>query len=131
MSGVPTVDLVDIVTPNDSHAEIAIAAAEADKMVMCEKPLGRTPAEALRYGYAVERAQVANMVWYNYRRVPAVTLAKEIVDEDALQDLPLSRQVPAGLDNLEGFAAGRRRAVAARCECGRKRRDRRPARPLR
>jgi predicted dehydrogenase len=56
------IDLVDIATPNDSHAEIAIAAAKADKMVMCEKPLGRNPAEATRMVAAVENARTPNMV---------------------------------------------------------------------
>src|SRR4029079_15091663 len=62
------IDLVDIASPNDTHAEIAIAAARAGKMVMCEKPLGRTAAEAQAMLSAVEAAGVANMVWYNYRR---------------------------------------------------------------
>src|SRR5262249_53838831 len=65
------IDLIDIASPNDTHAEIAIAAARAGKMVMCEKPLGRTAAEAERMVAAVEAARVPNSVWYNYRRVPA------------------------------------------------------------
>jgi predicted dehydrogenase len=64
------IDLIDIAAPNDMHAEIAIAAAAAGKMVMCEKPLGRSPAESARMVAAVESAGVPNMVWYNYRRVP-------------------------------------------------------------
>jgi predicted dehydrogenase len=75
------IDLIDIASPNDTHAEIAIAAAEAGKMVMCEKPLGRSPAETLKMVAAVEAAQRPNMVWYNFRRVPAVTLAKQLIDE--------------------------------------------------
>src|SRR5229473_6213563 len=75
------IDLIDICTPNNTHAEIAIAAAGAGKMVMCEKPLGRTAAEAERMVAAVEAARVANMVWYNYRRVPAVVLIKELIDQ--------------------------------------------------
>ena len=74
------IDLVDIASPNDTHAEIAIAAARAGKMVTCEKPLGRTAAEAQAMVSAVEAAGVANMVWYNYRRVPAVVLLKTLVD---------------------------------------------------
>src|SRR6516164_4962117 len=62
----PEIDLIDIASPNDTHAEIAIAAARAGKMVMCEKPLGRTPAESLGMVEAVEKAGVANMFWYNY-----------------------------------------------------------------
>src|SRR5262245_36698480 len=70
------IDLIDIASPNDTHAEIAIAAAQAGKMVMCEKPLGRNAAEGEAMTKAVEAARVANMVWYNYRRVPAVVLLK-------------------------------------------------------
>ncbi len=75
------IDLIDIATPNDTHAEIAIAAAKAGKMVMCEKPLGRSAAEAQQMVEAVERAGVRNMVWYNYRRVPAVALLKALLDD--------------------------------------------------
>ena len=75
------IDLIDIASPNDTHAEIAIAAAKAGKMVLCEKPLGRTAEEAKAMVDAVEKAKVPNMVWYNYRRVPAVTLAKQFIDE--------------------------------------------------
>src|SRR5436305_13972293 len=63
----PDIDVVDIAAPNDSHAQIAVAAAEADKMILCEKPLARTVAEAEQMVEAAERARVANMVWYNYR----------------------------------------------------------------
>src|SRR5215471_2743155 len=68
----PEIDLIDIASPNDTHTEIAIAAAKAGKMVLCEKPLGRNAAEAEAMVEAVESAGVANSVWYNYRRVPAV-----------------------------------------------------------
>src|SRR5258708_1528217 len=70
------IDLIDMASPNDTHAEIAVAAARAGKMVLCEKPLGRNAQEASEMVGAVEAAGVPNMVWYNYRRVPAVTLAK-------------------------------------------------------
>jgi len=101
------IDLVDIASPNNTHAEIAIAAAEAGKMVLCEKPLGRNLAEAAPMVKAVEQAGVPNMVWYNYRRVPAVTLAKQLIDEGALgrifhyrakflQDWTISSKVPLG-----------------------------------
>jgi myo-inositol 2-dehydrogenase/D-chiro-inositol 1-dehydrogenase len=116
----PDIDLIDIATPNDSHAEIAIAAANAGKMVMCEKPLGRNPAESLAMVNAVEAAKVANMVWYNYRRVPAVTLAKQLIDEGKLgkifhyrakflQDWTISRDLPqggTGLWRLDAEVAG-------------------------
>src|SRR5271156_1271257 len=78
------IDAIDIVTPNDSHAEIAIAAAKAGKMVLCEKPLSMDGAEGRKMTAAVEKAGVPNMVWYNYRRVPAVTLAREIIDSGKL-----------------------------------------------
>ncbi len=105
------IDLIDIASPNDTHAEIAIAAAAAGKMVMCEKPLGRTPAESEAMVAAVESAGVANMVWYNYRRVPAVALAKHLIDEGRLgkifhyrtvflQDWTISSELPQGGEGL-------------------------------
>lgn len=78
------IDLVDICAPNNFHAEIAIAAAKAGKMVLCEKPLAMNGAEGEQMVKAVEKAKVPNMVWYNYRRVPAVTLAKWLIDEGRL-----------------------------------------------
>ena len=75
----PTIDIVDICTPNDSHAEIAIAAAHAGKAILCEKPLARNVTEARRMVDAVRRARVANMVCFNYRRVPAIALAKQMI----------------------------------------------------
>src|SRR5947207_11463627 len=73
------IDLIDICTPNNTHAEIAIAAAKAGKMILCEKPLAMNGPEGLTMVQAVEKAGVHNMVWYNYRRVPAVTLAKQLI----------------------------------------------------
>jgi len=78
------IDVIDICTPNNSHCEIALAAAAAGKMILCEKPLAMTGAEGLKMVEAVERAKVPNMVWYNYRRVPAVTYAKQIIDSGKL-----------------------------------------------
>jgi predicted dehydrogenase len=114
------IDLIDIASPNDTHAEIAIAAAQAGKMVMCEKPLGRSGAEAEAMVDAVEKAGVANMVWYNYRRVPAVTMARQLIDEGKLgkifhyrakflQDWTISKDLPqggAGLWRLDINVAG-------------------------
>ena len=80
----PDIQIVDICTPNNTHAEIAIAAARAGKMILCEKPLAMNGPEALKMVEAVEKAGVPNMVWYNYRRVPAVTLAKHLIDEGRL-----------------------------------------------
>lgn len=70
------IDAIDIASPNNTHHDIAIAAAEAGKMVLCEKPLGRNPEESQQMVDAVEKAGVPNFVWYNYRFVPAVTMAK-------------------------------------------------------
>src|SRR5437870_5205075 len=70
------IDVVDICTPNNTHSEIAHAAAKAGKMILCEKPLAMNGPEGLKMVEAVEKAKVPNMVWYNYRRAPAVTLAK-------------------------------------------------------
>ena len=78
------IDLIDIAVPNNLHAEMAVAAAKAGKMVLCEKPLALNPKEAEKMVAAVEKAGVPNMVWYNYRRCPAVTLAKQIIDEGKL-----------------------------------------------
>jgi predicted dehydrogenase len=78
------VDVIDICTPNHLHHDIAIAAAEAGKMILCEKPLSMNVAEGEAMVAAVEKAGVPNMVWYNYRRVPAVTLAKQLIDEGRL-----------------------------------------------
>ncbi|HET6467779.1 MAG TPA: Gfo/Idh/MocA family oxidoreductase, partial [Geminicoccaceae bacterium] len=75
------VDVVDICVPNRLHHEIALAAAAAGKMILSEKPLAMTVAEGEAMVAAVERAGVPTMVWYNYRRIPAVTLAKQLVEE--------------------------------------------------
>ena len=114
------IDVIDIGSPNNTHDEIAIAAAKAGKMVLCEKPLGRNAAEAKRMVDAVEKAGVPNIVWYNYRRVPAVTLAKQLIDEGRLgrifhyrakflQDWTISKDLPqggAGLWRLDVGVAG-------------------------
>ena len=78
------IDAIDICTPNDMHAEIAIAAAAAGKMVLCEKPLARSLDEAQKMVDAFDESGIKNMVWYNYRRLPAVTLAKNIIDTGKL-----------------------------------------------
>lgn len=80
----PDIDLVDISTPGDSHAEIAIAAAKAGKIVFCEKPLANTVKDAERMLAAVRKARVPHMICHNYRRVPAVLLAKRLIDEGRL-----------------------------------------------
>jgi predicted dehydrogenase len=78
------IDIVDISTPGDSHAEIAIAAAKAGKVVFCEKPLANTVKEAEKMLAAVKKAGVIHMICHNYRRVPAVMLAKQLIDEGRL-----------------------------------------------
>src|SRR5438309_2277774 len=114
------IDAVDICTPNNTHKEIAIAAAKAGKMILCEKPLSMNAAEGEEMCKAVESAKVPNMVWYNYRRVPAVTFAKQLIDEGRLgrifhfrakflQDWTISADLPQGgnaLWRLDINAAG-------------------------
>jgi predicted dehydrogenase len=114
------IDIIDICTPNNTHAEIAIAAAKAGKMIMCEKPLSMDGPEGEQMVAAVEKAKVPNMVWYNYRRIPAVTLAKKLIDEGKLgrifhyrakflQDWTISPELPQGgqgLWRLDVKAAG-------------------------
>jgi len=105
------IDAIDICTPNDTHAEIAIAAANAGKMVLCEKPLARDLAESQGMVDAIENAGVKNTVWYNYRRIPAVTLAKQIIDSgklgkiyhyraNFLQDWTINENLPQGGEGL-------------------------------
>jgi predicted dehydrogenase len=114
------IDLIDIASPNNTHAEIAIAAAKAGKMILCEKPLSMDGPEGVKMVKAVEKAGVPNMVWYNYRRVPAITLAKQLIDEGRLgrifhyrakflQDWTISKDLPqggAGLWRLDVKVAG-------------------------
>lgn len=80
----PSIDIVDIVTPNNLHMDMAIAAAEAGKMVLCEKPLARTTVEAKRMLDAVEKAGVTNQIAFSYRRMPAVSFTKTLIEEGAL-----------------------------------------------
>lgn len=80
----PDIDVVDIVSPNHTHYPIAMAAAAAGKMVLCEKPLALNVAEARDMTRAVESSGKPSMVWFNYRRVPAIRLARQIIDEGRL-----------------------------------------------
>jgi predicted dehydrogenase len=114
------IDAIDICVPNDLHMEIAIAAAKAGKMVLTEKPIARNTKEGEKMVAAVEKAKVPNMVWYNYRRVPAVMLIKQVVEQGTLgriyhyranflQDWTISPDVPqggAGTWRLDVDAAG-------------------------
>src|SRR5688572_15255828 len=101
------IDVIDVATPNNLHSEQVIAAAKAGKMILCEKPLGRSGQEAEKMVAAVKKAGVPNMVWYNYRRCPAVVLAKNIIDSgklgkvfhyraNFLQDWTISPDLPQG-----------------------------------
>lgn len=114
------VDVVDICVPNNLHAEIAMAAAAAGKAILCEKPLSMNGPEGEIMVDAIEKSGVPNMVWYNYRRVPAVTFAKQLIDEGRLgrifhyrakflQDWTISPDLPQGgnaLWRLDAAAAG-------------------------
>ncbi|MBI4167311.1 MAG: Gfo/Idh/MocA family oxidoreductase [Acidobacteria bacterium] len=114
------IDLIDICVPNCAHKEIAVAAAQAGKMIICEKPLAMNAAEAEEMVRAVEAAKVPNLVSFNYRRVPSISLAKQIIDEGRvgrafhyratyLQDWTISADVPQGGDalwRLEAKVAG-------------------------
>ncbi len=114
------IDAIDICVPNNLHKEIALACAANKKMILCEKPLAMNGAEGKVMVEAVEKAGVPNMVWYNYRRVPAVTLAKQLIDEGKLgrifhyrakflQDWTINPELPqggTGLWRLDVGAAG-------------------------
>ncbi len=101
------IDIIEVCVPNNYHAEIAIAAAKAGKMVICEKPLALNGPQALTMVEAVEAAGVPNLASFNYRRIPAVTMAKQLIDQgrlgkifhyrsNFLQDWTISTEVPQG-----------------------------------
>ena len=101
------IDVEDICVPNNMHAEIAIAAAKAKKAIICEKPLAMNVAQGREMVEAIEQANIPNLVSFNYRRVPAVTLAKQLIDSgrlgrifhyraNFLQDWTISTNVPQG-----------------------------------
>jgi predicted dehydrogenase len=81
------IDLVDICTPNNQHHDMVIAAAEAGKNVFCEKPLARTLDGAKEMLQAVRKTGVKHMIGFNYRTVPAIALAKRLIDEGKLGDI--------------------------------------------
>src|SRR5882672_9955635 len=87
----PDVDIVDICTPPGTHAAIASAAAAAGKAVICEKPLAATYAQAMDATRSVQRAGVLNAVGFNYRRLPAVSLMKRMIDDGAVGNVRLWR----------------------------------------
>lgn len=114
------IDLVDVCSPNFLHHDMVIAAAEAGKMIICEKPLAMNAAEGEEMLAAVEKAGVANMVSFNYRRVPAISLFKQVIDEGRIgrpfhyravynQDYTIGADVPQGgmaLWRLDSRVAG-------------------------
>lgn len=114
------IDVIDIASPNNTHAEIAIAAAKAGKMILCEKPLAMNGPQGEKMVEVIAKAKVPNMVWYNYRRIPAVTLCKELIEEGRLgrvfhyrakflQDWTINPELPqggAGLWRLDVKVAG-------------------------
>lgn len=89
----PEIDIIDVSTPGDSHCEIACAAAEAGKMVFCEKPIGNTLAEAETMLAAVKKAGVPHAVFHNYRKAPAVAIAKELISSGKLGEIHHMRAV--------------------------------------
>jgi predicted dehydrogenase len=80
----PEIDIIDVSTPGESHAEISIAAAQNGKIVFCEKPLANTLDEAEQMLSAVEKAGVAHALFHNYRKVPAIALAKKMIEDGRL-----------------------------------------------
>ena len=114
------IDLIDVCVPNNMHREVVLAAAAAGKIVVCEKPLAMSVAEAEEMVAAVEKAGVPNMCSFNYRRVPAVSLCKQMIDEGRIgrpfhyratynQDYTISADVPQGgmaLWRLDSRVAG-------------------------
>jgi predicted dehydrogenase len=83
----PEIDAVDINTANDTHAEIAIAAAKAGKHILCEKPLALTVKQCEAMVAAAKKAGITHMICHNYRRIPALALAKRMIDQGELGEL--------------------------------------------
>ncbi len=81
------IDIVDICTPNNAHAEIAIEALKAGKHVICEKPLASTLEESVAMVKAARASGTTTMVAFNYRRTPAVALAKKFIEEGKIGDV--------------------------------------------
>ena len=83
----PLIDIIDINTPNDCHCEIAVAAAQNGKHVLCEKPLAMTVKQAQAMLHAAQKSKIVHMVCHNYRRIPAIALAKKMITEGALGNI--------------------------------------------
>ncbi|HSH38545.1 MAG TPA: Gfo/Idh/MocA family oxidoreductase [Chthoniobacterales bacterium] len=82
----PEIDIIDVVTPNDTHRDICVAAAAAGKAILCEKPLALNVAECEEMLAAVRKARIVHMVCHNYRRIPAIALAKQMIERGELGD---------------------------------------------
>lgn len=107
------VDIVDIAAPNALHAPVVLAAAKAGKIVLCEKPLALSVAEAERMAEAV--AGLPNLVWFNYRRVPAIAFAKQLIEEGRIGSMFHYRSYyfnQSGVDPAKGHTWRYRRAEA-------------------
>lgn len=89
----PDIHAVDVTTSNNSHAEIAIKALEAGKIVLCEKPLAITVADARRMAEAAQKAKLPTLIWHNYRRAPAATLAAQLIADGQLGEIRHVRAV--------------------------------------
>ena len=87
----PTIDIIDICTPPGTHAEIAVAAAAAGKAILCEKPLAASYADAARAADSAKTAGVLNAVGFNYRRLPALALMRQMINEGLVGDVLLWR----------------------------------------
>lgn len=82
----PEIDIIDVSTPTDSHRDITVAAAQAGKAILCEKPLGMNVKECEEMVAAAKKAKIVNMVCHNYRRIPAMALAREMIQRGDLGD---------------------------------------------
>ena len=82
----PEIDVIDVCTPNDSHCEIVLEAARHGKAILCEKPLAMDVDECEQMVAAVKKAKVVNMICHNYRRIPAIALAKKMIERGDLGD---------------------------------------------
>ena len=83
----PDIDIIDIGVPGNEHKEMAILAAQAGKTILCEKPLGNNLPEAREMLQAAQEAKIVNMVCFNYRRVPAIALAKQMIEDGTLGEI--------------------------------------------
>lgn len=82
----PEIDILGVGTPTDSHRDIVLAAAKAGKAILCEKPMAMDAKECREMVAAVKKAKVVHMICHNYRRIPAIVLAKQLIEQGALGD---------------------------------------------